>query len=110
MMRLVYFLATVVLATLMSTHSCVGAEVGDIAFTHKSPVGDDVPPATFPHYVHRMQFRCSVCHESIFEMRAGANPITMDAIQDGKFCGACHNGHTAFQATFNTCPRCHRPL
>jgi c(7)-type cytochrome triheme protein len=86
-----------------------GAEYGDIPFARKSPGMDDIPPAVFPHFLHRMQFRCYVCHEAIFEMKAGANSISMDAIQSGKFCGVCHNGKTAFQATFDACPRCHRP-
>ncbi|NDP41186.1 MAG: hypothetical protein GZ089_00465 [Aromatoleum sp.] len=90
--------------------AAVSAEVGDIAFKRDGPGTDDVPAATFPHFVHRMQFKCYVCHEDIFVMKAGANAMTMDAIQDGKFCGACHNGKAAFQATFNSCPRCHRPL
>lgn len=88
--------------------SDVHAEYGDIVFTRKTPGTEDIPAATFPHFVHRMQFKCHVCHDSIIVMKAGANPITMDAIQDGKFCGTCHNGKVAFQATFNTCPRCHR--
>lgn len=83
------------------------AEFGDIAFTRKTPGTDDIAAAIFPHFVHRIQFKCYVCHEDIFVMKAGANEVTMDAIQDGKFCGKCHDGKTAFQATFNTCSRCH---
>ena len=82
-------------------------EVGDITFTRTTPGTKDVPAATFPHFVHRMQFKCNVCHEDIFVMKAGANAITMDAFEEGKSCGVCHNGKTAFQATFNSCPRCH---
>jgi c(7)-type cytochrome triheme protein len=85
------------------------AEYGDIKFTRRAKGMDEVPAAVFPHFVHRMQFRCYVCHDAIFEMKAGANPVSMDAIQSGKFCGRCHDGKTAFQATFDTCPRCHRP-
>jgi c(7)-type cytochrome triheme protein len=85
------------------------AEYGDIKFSRRTKGTADVPEAVFPHFAHRMQFHCYVCHESIFEMRAGANPVSMDAIQAGKFCGRCHDGKTAFQATFDTCPRCHRP-
>jgi len=84
------------------------AEIGDIVFARDAKDGNEVPVATFPHYVHRMQFKCHVCHDAIFEMKAGANPINMDAIQSGRFCGTCHNGVRAFQATFDTCPRCHR--
>ncbi len=85
------------------------AEYGDIHFKRKDGIAaEGSPPATFPHYVHRIQFRCYVCHEDIFVMKAGANDITMDAIQSGKFCGACHNGKTAFQVGFDTCQRCHK--
>jgi len=49
-----------------------------------------------------------VCHDAIFEMKAGANDVSMDAITAGKFCGACHNGGKAFAPTFDACPRCHR--
>ena len=86
-----------------------GAEVGDIAFTRKSGGGEEYPPAMFPHWLHRIQFKCHVCHDSIVVMKAGANPITMDAIDEGKYCGACHNGKTAFGMMFEACPRCHRP-
>jgi c(7)-type cytochrome triheme protein len=86
----------------------VGAEVGDIVFARKTPGTEDIPPAIFPHFLHRMQFKCHVCHDEIIVMKAGANPITMDAIQEGKFCGVCHDGKTAFQSTFEACARCHR--
>jgi c(7)-type cytochrome triheme protein len=84
------------------------AEFGDIVFTRKSQDMPEIPPAVFPHYLHRMQFRCYVCHDAIFEMKAGASSPTMEAIQAGKFCGTCHNGVRAFQPTFDTCVRCHR--
>ena len=86
----------------------VEAEVGDIAFTRKGTGTEDIPPAIFPHWMHRLQFKCYACHDAITVMKAGANPITMEAIQQGKYCGTCHDGKTAFQATFDTCPRCHR--
>ena len=84
------------------------AEYGDIVFTRKTPGMDEIPAAVFPHYVHRIQFKCNVCHDAIFEMKAGANAVTMDAITGGKFCGTCHNGSKAFAPNFDACPRCHR--
>lgn len=84
------------------------AEPGDVAFVRKTPGTEDIPAAVFPHFLHRMQFKCYVCHDAIVQMKAGANPIDMTAIQAGRYCGACHNGKLAFQATFDTCPRCHR--
>ncbi len=100
--------AWIAFATLLLAGSA-GAEYGDIHFTHPGGGNEGVPPATFPHYVHRIQFKCYVCHEDIFVMKAGANAITMDAIQSGKFCGTCHNGKIAFEVGFETCQRCHRP-
>ena len=84
-----------------------GAEYGDVQFPRKVPGMDDVPPAMFPHWVHRMQFKCSACHEELFKMKGGANEITMDMIQGGQSCGLCHNGKAAFESNFDTCQRCH---
>lgn len=81
--------------------------LGDIVF-RRSEGTDAVPAAVFPHWVHRVRFKCHVCHEAVFVMKAGANAVTMDAIREGKFCGACHDGKTAFPAAFDTCGRCHR--
>ena len=88
--------------------ACHAAEYGDVAFERKAKgAADDVPAAVFPHWIHRMQYKCSACHEETFRMKAGANEITMDLIQSGKSCGLCHNGKAAFESNFDTCPRCH---
>jgi c(7)-type cytochrome triheme protein len=87
--------------------ACLAAEYGDIAIARKAAGMDDVPPAIFPHWIHRMQFKCSACHEELFKIKAGANEITMDAIQAGKSCGVCHDGKAAFESNFDTCSRCH---
>ena len=106
-MRKVLGLSFVLLAALLPLCN-VEAELGDIAFTRKAAGTEDIPPAIFPHFLHRMQFKCYVCHDAIFPMKAGETSISMDEIREGKYCGACHNGRTAFQATFEACPRCHR--
>lgn len=107
MRRLAFRLAVVALAALLLP-ATVSAEQGDIVFTRKSKEGSEYPPATFPHFVHRMQFKCYVCHEAIFKMKAGADAVTMADIDKGKFCGTCHNDTIAFGATFESCERCHR--
>lgn len=83
---------------------------GDVRFERKEAGSADVPPAIFQHWVHRVQYKCPACHNDRvgFAMKAGASPVTMDAIDDGKFCGACHKGKPAFGSNFNTCVRCHR--
>jgi c(7)-type cytochrome triheme protein len=74
--------------------------------------GENLPPATFPHWFHRVRVRCAVCHSGIFEMKAGANAVSMDAIRAGKFCGKCHPSYPdsktlAWPVTFESCGRCH---
>ncbi|MBL8535243.1 MAG: hypothetical protein JNL33_15455 [Betaproteobacteria bacterium] len=65
-----------------------------------------MPPVVFPHWFHRIRFRCKVCHSELgFEMRAGANQVTMNEIVQGKFCGACHNGTIAWST--ENCRLCH---
>ena len=86
--------------------AAVLAVEGDIVFGRKAPEGG-TPAAVFPHWVHRIRYKCYACHPDVFAMKAGANAITMDAIQQGKFCGACHNGKTAWGVGFDTCNRCH---
>lgn len=79
---------------------------GDVVFKRQGGEAG-TPPAVFPHWVHRIRYKCYACHPVPFEMKAGATPITMDAIQDGKLCGACHNGKIAWEISFGTCNRCH---
>jgi len=67
----------------------------------------EMPPAVFPHWFHRIRFKCSSCHPNTFVMEAGANPITMDSLRRGEFCSTCHDGTIAWQVGFETCVRCH---
>lgn len=72
-------------------------------------ISDALPRAVFPHWVHRSRYRCKACHMEVFEPRAGANRVTMKAISEGRQCGLCHDGRTAFPAQFGYCERCHVP-
>lgn len=63
-------------------------------------------PVVFPHWFHRIRFRCKVCHYELgFKMRAGSNDVRMDDLINGKFCGACHNGDIAWAV--DRCDLCH---
>ncbi|RME69399.1 MAG: hypothetical protein D6778_00545 [Nitrospirae bacterium] len=67
-----------------------------------------VKPVLFSHWSHRTKYTCRVCHfELEFEMKANATEITEDACRNGQFCGACHDGKTAFGHTKENCHRCH---
>jgi len=66
---------------------------------------------TFDGAVHaKAGLKCADCHQSgLFKMKKGADAITMSAINEGKFCGACHNGTKAFSAKdAANCGKCHK--
>ncbi len=64
----------------------------------------------FPHSIHTYWLKCSNCHPKIFLAEAGANPITMNEIWQGKWCGRCH-GKVAFDFWPRAnCLRCHMIL
>ncbi len=80
------------------------AEYADITLNrHAEKAG--MPPVVFPHWFHRIRFKCKVCHPAIFEMRAGSNDITMKKIVNKQFCGRCHNGTISWPPLY--CDRCH---
>jgi c(7)-type cytochrome triheme protein len=72
----------------------------NVHFTVKA----DLPNVVFPHLPHTEWLDCRNCHPSIFLMKAGSNPITMEKILRGEFCGRCH-GTVAFP--ISDCFRCH---
>ena len=80
--------------------------LGDIKLDRRS-TANGVNAVVFPHWKHRIRFKCYACHPQPFEMRAGANDISMDGLRSGDFCGLCHDGRTAFSVGFDTCRTCH---
>ncbi len=81
------------------------AEYGDVVLNKRSDK-EGMRPVVFPHWFHRIRFRCKVCHDELgFKMRAGANDVRMVDIANGKFCGMCHNGQIAWGA--EGCDLCH---
>ncbi|MFQ5480496.1 MAG: c(7)-type cytochrome triheme domain-containing protein [Thermodesulfobacteriota bacterium] len=83
------------------------AEWGDVVLNSKSTSMKKagVKPVVFPHWFHRIRFKCKVCHEDIFIIKKGANDINMTRIMSGEFCGKCHNGLVAWAPLY--CERCH---
>jgi c(7)-type cytochrome triheme protein len=81
------------------------AEYGDVVINNYSDAAG-MRPVVFPHWFHRVRFRCKVCHADLgFQFKAGGNQINMLKIIDGQFCGACHNGEIAWSA--ENCNLCH---
>ena len=69
---------------------------------------NDVKPVFFSHWSHRIRYTCRVCHLELgFSFVTGETEITEKENQSGMFCGACHEGETAFGHTEKNCDRCH---
>ena len=60
---------------------------------------------SFSHQFHTQMFKCAECHTKRFKMQKGGSGMKMDPMYNGKFCGGCHNGKTAFAVT--NCDKCH---
>ncbi len=71
----------------------------------------ELPPATFPHWAHRIRYKCNVCHLELgFSLFTGGTLITRGDNLAGRYCGRCHNGETSFTVKTTgerTCERCH---
>lgn len=100
-----YFQLLVVALLLLVLNTPAQAEYADVVLNRNSEK-EGVRPVIYPHWFHRIRFQCRVCHSEMgFEMRVGANNVTMEEIIDGKFCGACHNGEIAWSV--ENCDLCH---
>lgn len=81
------------------------AEYGDVVMNNYSD-GAGMRPVVFPHWFHRVRFRCKACHTDLgIKFKAGGNEINMLKIIDGQYCGACHNGSVAWSV--ENCDLCH---
>ena len=92
-------------ATLATVTFDARAEYGDVVINNYSDAAG-MRPVVFPHWFHRIRFRCKVCHADLgFKFKAGGNEINMVKVIDGQFCGACHNGEIAWSV--ENCNMCH---
>jgi c(7)-type cytochrome triheme protein len=82
--------------------NCTACHAGDIEY-----VNADAGNVTFPHEVHIGMFGCDECHPVLFKPEKGADKMTMEAMDKGEFCGACHDGSTAFNVA-EDCESCHK--
>ena len=71
-----------------------------------------VKAVVFDHKVHVEDngMDCDSCHDDPFEMAAGTaeenKDFNMKALYQGKYCGTCHDGSSAF-ASNTRCTLCH---
>jgi c(7)-type cytochrome triheme protein len=99
------------MAITLAVEAWAADPVGDLVFERKGEKAnmEAFPPSVFPHWVHRIRYRCDACHDRLFAMEAGSSEISMAQFKQGEACGACHDGKAAFDDSFENCSRCHRP-
>jgi c(7)-type cytochrome triheme protein len=84
------------------------AATGDCQKCHK--YGKDIKfkafDAKFSHNDHLKMFKCDECHSAIFVGGTRSVRYSMQEMEQGKSCGACHDAKTAFGVT-GSCDKCH---
>ena len=106
--RLSFIVPVVLMGIVIAAHTLsepAVAEYGDVVLNEYSDEAG-MRPVVFPHWFHRVRFRCKVCHGDLgFAFKAGGNQINMVKIIDGQYCGACHDGGIAWSV--ENCDLCH---
>ncbi len=98
------FAGVVMLCLVMAPAAWGKVGGGDITFSVKG--ASDV---LYSHDFHvtRAGQKCTDCHYKIYKMANLRQQATMADMQNGKSCGACHNGQKAFTVKAN-CTKCHK--
>ncbi|MBI5753445.1 MAG: hypothetical protein HZA59_15070 [Hydrogenophilales bacterium] len=105
LLRRILLLGSLVLAAAITGAPPAVAEFGDVVINNYSDAAA-MRPVVFPHWFHRIRFRCKACHADLgFKFKAGGNDINMLKIIDGQYCGGCHNGAIAWSV--ENCNLCH---
>ena len=100
-----FCLAMMIAGCMLLLGSMATAEYGDVIMNRNCDT-NGIAPVVFPHWFHRIRYRCKVCHGDLgFAPKAGGNDVTMLSIIDGQHCGACHNGDVAWSS--ERCDLCH---
>jgi c(7)-type cytochrome triheme protein len=76
-----------------------------VRIPRRNPAAPAFPPrALFSHRTHQ-SFGCYACHPGVFPQALVG--FTHEEMAEGRFCGRCHDGRTAFAIPGATCARCH---
>ena len=104
---IIIMLALIKYSNMTSSAWALDLVYGDIVMdsTAESMKKGKVDAVLYPHWFHRIRFKCKVCHEKIFVSKKGKNKITMETISAGKHCGVCHDGKVSWDPLY--CERCH---
>jgi c(7)-type cytochrome triheme protein len=108
------------MASMEKGETCGACHDGDAAFSVKGdcitchvgaieiPMTDEnIGETKFPHSVHiDSGYGCSDCHPDLFKPKQNGQTMTMAAMENGEYCGACHDGDSAFSVK-GDCATCH---
>ncbi len=100
MLKFLAFTCFLILPTLVSARW-----IEDIVEIENPAVGR----VRFSHFQHleAVGNDCVLCHNRVFHIDTGKNlPVDMTDMEQGKSCGACHNGSKAFSVS-DDCASCH---
>ena len=67
----------------------------------------DAGNVTFSHKAHGELYKCGECHVTLFATTRSATKVSMKEMEQGKSCGACHEGKNAF-SVMDKCDKCHK--
>ena len=106
-LTLLFFLLLSLLTYLGGAWQAGAQEYGGGPIVFIKPVRAEI----FEHRVHLgKKINCQSCHPEIFAKKAGQveekDDFTMANFRQGKYCGSCHNGTTAFSVDTD-CTWCH---
>jgi c(7)-type cytochrome triheme protein len=99
--------------------ACGGCHNGDVAFSVKTDCTTchldhdvvfkdrDMGNVTFSHKKHTAMFGCKECHPKRFVPGFDNLKLSMAEMYQGKACGSCHDGKTAFNVK-DQCHNCHK--
>lgn len=112
-----FVVATMVLTSVvlwLGTHPALGADVpvpADFSYEATKPL----TPVPFSHKFHvtEKKLQCPECHvkPKLFEMKklAASSQMKMAKLNEGQFCGACHDDKRAFSTKdAKACSKCHQ--
>jgi c(7)-type cytochrome triheme protein len=97
----------VFLALMLSIGNVMAVPAGKVEFA-----GGGAGKVEMDAKVHAAKgLKCPDCHTKpkLFEMKKGKDKMTMKDMNDGKFCGACHDGKKSFSVKAEAdCAKCHK--
>lgn len=109
------------MADMEKGNSCGACHNGKTSFASSSDCGkchkslkpgiitfkNDGGEVKFSHEFHLGMYACAECHPKRFPFSAGKLKATMEAMEEGKSCGGCHNAKDAFGVK-DECGKCHK--